>query len=353
MASNKKKRVDPFAPEVVEARRSFPKGKTIALCIMVLVQVVLILFAVFYDPQPQDRIDYYEIIAEPKPDGTVDLTYTFVWTALDSSEELTWVDIGMANSRFVLDKYSFSSNIKSAERYTDGDYVSARLRFKRGYKGGETLTFSFKVNQAGLLCKDEGGYFYEFVPGWFNATPVKSYCFIWRDSPEPISVNTNAQKDGSPAWKGSLPCGSYVKMKLRYDQSAFSGASTVRYEEFYDGDVYDELEGDKVALVVLSVIVTVVLLCFEIYMIDSVVSYHRGRGFLHGYGHYVHHYGRINPSYESEKAKHEAKSGGRGGRGGGCACACACACAGGGRAGCSQKDTVAFPIKITSSPSDK
>ena len=62
-------------------------------------------------------------------------------------------------------------------------------------------------------------------------------------------------------------------------------------------------------------------------------------GVSHGY--YIHTYGRSNPHYirarDRYNATHSRSSGGR--SGGGCACACACACAGGGRAGCSQKDT--------------
>ena len=80
------------------------------------------------------------------------------------------------------------------------------------------------------------------------------------------------------------------------------------------------------------------MLVGELFIVDSYVSYNRGRGFLRGYGHPLHVYGYSNPRYTEAQME---KSGGshRGGtyRGGGCACACACA--GGGRAGCSQKDT--------------
>jgi len=82
------------------------------------------------------------------------------------------------------------------------------------------------------------------------------------------------------------------------------------------------------------------LIIAEVYIVDSYVSYGRGRGFLTGHGYYVHTYGRSNPYYIRQRDKyiatHRSNSGGRSG---GCACACACACAGGGRAGCSQKDT--------------
>ena len=85
------------------------------------------------------------------------------------------------------------------------------------------------------------------------------------------------------------------------------------------------------------------ILVAEIYLLDSHVSYRRGRGFLVGYGHPIHTYGYQNPRYiRAYNRAHTHTSSGRssgGFRGGGCACACACACAGGGRAGCSQKDT--------------
>jgi Asp-tRNA(Asn)/Glu-tRNA(Gln) amidotransferase A subunit family amidase len=53
----------------------------------------------------------------------------------------------------------------------------------------------------------------------------------------------------------------------------------------------------------------------------------------------MHTYGRPNPHYIRARNAYNATHRSRGGGSGGCACACACACAGGGRAGCSQKDT--------------
>ena len=81
------------------------------------------------------------------------------------------------------------------------------------------------------------------------------------------------------------------------------------------------------------------ILLGEIMIIDGFVSYGRGRGFVRGYGYHVHTYGRVNPHYTSARDAHNSGSRGGARGGGGCACACACACAGGGRAGCSQKDT--------------
>ncbi len=336
-----------FSEETIKKKRRFPVGKTVLLVILAIIQVIILTAAIRFNPTPPDRIDYYGITAEPMSDGSIRLDYCFIWTPLDTSEELTWVEIGMANADFEFLRESLSSNITSCEKYTDGDYVSARLYLDRGYSGGETLTFTFSVTQRNMLCKDEAGYFYEFVPSWFNATPVESYCFVWKGAVTPTASNADTKREGYPAWEGSMPCGSYVKMNISYPADAFNGAATAEYEEFYDGDVTDSLKDDKIGAIIMAVIVCIIILVFQIYMVDSVVSYNRGRGFLTGYGHHIHLYGSTNPKYRRAAERHAASSRSSGRSGGSCACACACACAGGGRAGCSQKDTYAFPIRKT------
>ncbi len=339
--AKKKIYTDPYSEETIRKKRRFPTGKTVLLFVLLAAQIALLTAAFLFDPQPPDRIQSYELSVTPQDDGALYLSYRFVWTALDMGEDLTWVEIGMANPSFEFDEKAFSSNIRRYEKYADGDYVSARLYLDRAYAGGETLTFSFSVFQRDLLCLDGDGYFYEFIPGWFNATPVEHYQFTWNTSPTPLSYNANERKGGNLIWSGSMPCGTYADMQVRYDKNAFAGAPTVPYASF-DGDVSDELAGDKIAAVILACVAAVFLLITQIFIIDSVVSYHRGRGFLTGYGHHIHVYGYTNPRYRTAQEKH---SGGSSRGGGGCACACACACAGGGRAGCSQKDTSAFPIQ--------
>ncbi len=342
--AKKKKWSDPYSEEVIKRKRTFPTLGTVGLYAALVAQIVLILFAVLYTPTPQDRIEQYELTATPNADGTLDLEYRFVWTALDQSEDLTWIEIGMPNKHF--DFLEASPNITSYEKYVDEDYVSARLYLDRPYKGGETLTLSFRVRQRDMLCHDDtGAYFYELVPGWFNATPVEHYRFTWKGAISPSATNAPSIENGASVWEGSMPCGSYVSMQVQYPADAFYAVSTVKYEQFDGSGVADELKGDKLGAIFFVAVFCILLLVFQIYIIDSVVSYHRGRGFLKGYGHHVHIYGRSNPKYEAERNKH-SNSGGRAG-GGGCACACACACAGGGRAGCSQKDTKPFPLKKT------
>lgn len=318
-----------FTDADIQANRKFPTWSTVLLSIIVLVQLGLIALGIWYQPKPQDMIRQYHVTVEPLRDGSLDIEYRLVWEALDESEKLTWVEIGMANENFVVYPDSVSSNISDYSKYTDGDYVSLELDFKNAYTAGDVIEFSFKVNQRDMLCKNDSGYFHAFVPCWFNAIQVKSYEFRWLGKNETL-------------WQGSLDYGEFVKMTAQYDTEDFAGCHTVPYEPFYEEDAYNELQEDKVAAVVFCCLGAVLLIIAEVYIIDSYVSYRRGRGFLSGHGYYIHTYGRTNRHYIRARDKYNAThSGGRRGGGGGCACACACACAGGGRAGCSQKDTYA------------
>lgn len=310
-----------------KANRRFPVGYTIVLLVLIALQIGLIFFGIRYQPQPQDLIHEYHVTVQPRTDGSVDITYELLWQALDASEPLTWVDIGMANKNFSIYGDSLSANIQACEKYTDADYVSVRVAFRKSYVGGETVRFFFTVNQKDLLCRDDQGYFYEFVPGWFNEIQVKKYTFTWR-----------MENGNDIVRQGELDYGEYDTLFVRYDTDAFAGCDTVKYRPFNGGDAHDGMRENKNGVMFLCIFLAAVLIIGEIIIIDCYVSYGRGRGFLREYGTHVHVHGRTNPVYVRARARHHASSG-SGGRSGGCACACACACAGGGRAGCSQKET--------------
>lgn len=309
---------------------TFPVGNTFFLVFLLMVQGLLLFFGFNNQPKPQDLIRDYRVTVEPRENGSLDITYSFVWEPLDLNEELTWVEIGMANENFFIYPDSVSDTIADWNAYTDDGYCSLQLDFTRPYLGGDVVEFSFKINQKDMLCRDEEGYFYEFVPGWFNSIQVQHYEFIWKNDGGEDLVHT-----------GSLDYGGYDLFFVRYDGEAFAGCETVDYWPFSHNDAFNGLEADRQGTIFMFCILAGLLIIPEVYIIDSYVSYHRGRGFLTGYGHHVHMHGRSNPRYISARDRHLAStsSSSRGGRSGGCACACACACAGGGRAGCSQKDT--------------
>ena len=344
---NQKKRsaknppVDEFAPETVRKKRTLPVKDMIILGILVILQVFLILVMIAYTPKPQDTIRRYEVIVEPQDDGTLDVHYNIIWTALDENEALTWVEIGMPNSQYALYRESISDTIIRDSPYRDEDYYSHRFYLKNSYKGGQTVQISFTINVSHLLMTQKGSYVYEFVPSWFNEIPVEEFMFKWKLSGHVISHNAPVTEDGYAIWQGKLDCGEYVNMAVRYENAAFTpSVPPVPFTAFDDYDAYNALEEEKISLCLLMSIVVLALVAWEVYIVDCFVSYSRGRGFLTGYGHRVHTYGRVNPHYSRAYHAHNSSSGGGGGRG--CACACACACAGGGRAGCSRKNTTAF-----------
>ena len=325
----------------IKENRTFPVWKTILLIVILAVQIGIIVAAFRFEPKPQDIIREYNVTVEPLEDGSLDIQYTFVWEAVDTSEALTWIEIGMANENYTVYGDSLSDNLVSHTKESYDGEVYLVLDLDRAYYGGETLTFSFKVNQKNMLCSDGSGYFYEFVPGWFNSTPVEHYTFRWADNGRVTSAAGAQRQSGYYTWSGSLECGGYELMQVRYGQDSFAGCPVASYEAFDDSGAYNSLEEDKSALIAVAFFAVVLLILVQVWIVDSVVSYHRGRGFLTGHGYHVHAYGRSNPYYIQARDRYNAKHAGRvGGRsGGGCACACACACAGGGRAGCSQKDT--------------
>jgi len=330
-----------YDEQYIKENRTFPKGKAVLLAVLLLVQIGIVIGAFCYKPKPQDIIRQYDVTVEAREDGSLDIHYHFVWEAVDTSEELTWIEIGMANGNYSVYPESVSDTVgKYTKKKHDGETYLV-LDLDRAYNGGEVLEFSFTVNQRDMLCKDDSGYFYEFIPGWFNSTPIERYTFRWAEDGHIQSVSGAQQQDGYYTWSGSLGCGGYVQMRVRYGRDSFAGCSTVPYKAFDDSGAYNSLQEDKTVMIVAAFVGVAFLIGIQIWVVDSVVSYHRGRGFLSGHGYHVHIYGRSNPHYirarDRYNATHARRSGGR--SGGGCACACACACAGGGRAGCSQKDT--------------
>ena len=306
----KSKEAYDFSRETILKKRKFPIGATVGLIALVIVQVACICSMVFYKPKPQDVIEKYTIYATPQSDGSLDIEYYFTWTALDMSEELTWIEIGMANEYFsILDERS--DNIRRIDKYTDDDgYCYAQVYFKNAYEGGNTFDFSFKINQQRILASDGVELFYEFIPGWFNYCQIKSYTFYFNKYGDIDSYNGDFQDNDWLIWQGSLDYGDYVMMRVNYNSF---DAHTVKYEGFYGDGAYNGLSSDKEGATAGAAFIIIIGLIVELVIVDAYVSYNRGRGFLRGYGHHVHVYGHVNPRYRTEAQKHSARSGGGGG----------------------------------------
>ena len=222
-----------YEEKYIKANRTFPVGNTIWLVLLVIVQIIAVVFAVVYEPKPQDRIRSYSVTVEPRENGSLDIEYVFVWEALDETEPLTWIEIGMANGSYSVYPDSVSGNISSYVKEMEGDYTALRLNLDCSYMGGDVLVFSFKINQKSMLCRDGSGYFYEFIPGWFNTTPVDSYEFRWKNDENLRGANTQIEGDYY-IWDGSFECGGYEEMYVWYSPDAFKGCNTVDYKPFDD-----------------------------------------------------------------------------------------------------------------------
>lgn len=329
-----------YDEKYLKANRTFPVWRVILFAVLVALQILLPVLAFMADPQPQDRILQYDVTVQPLDDGSLDISYHLIWEALDEFEDLTWIEIGMANPNYSVYADSLSGTIRE---YTQEDYdgdVVLVLDLDRAYTAGEVLEFSFKINQRDMLCRDEQGWFYEFVPCWFNSTPVEQYTFRWMRENGLLYVAESRRETDSYVRTGTFDCGEYTMLTARYDRSRFSGCSAVAYTPFDDSVVSNSLKSERNAVIFMAFVFVGFAALTQLWLVDTVVSYYRGRGFMSGHGYAVHAYGRTNPWYTEAHEKHMAKHHRyRGGGGGGCACACACACAGGGRAGCSQKDT--------------
>ena len=169
-----------YSRETVLKKRKFPIANTVLLIICIIVQFAIILFAVSYQPKPQDVINEYKVNVIPLDDGTLDIEYSFVWQALDAGEPLSWITVGMANRDLTIYNELTSYNVKSITwDDTDEEHAILRIDFKDTYIDGDIFEFSFKVNQRSMLCEDSQKYFHEFVPGWFNRVPVEKYSFSW------------------------------------------------------------------------------------------------------------------------------------------------------------------------------
>ena len=119
-----------YDEKYIKSQRSFPVGATILLVLVLAVQITLVTVGIVFQPKPQDLIHQYDVIVEPLGDGSLDIEYSLVWEALDTTEALTWVDIGMANGDFSVYDYSVSNNLSEYRKHVDGDSIPLRLYFE-------------------------------------------------------------------------------------------------------------------------------------------------------------------------------------------------------------------------------
>ncbi len=263
--------------------------------------------------EDKDHIHEYVVTVTPRADGTLDINYHIRWEAVDPSEPLEWVLVGIPNKHVdtITPKNSF---IKKARYVSEnGSYV--RIDFDRGFKNGEIVEFEFSIHQSWMsfkttenLDKSEKEILkYTFVPGWFDEIVVDHCVVKWNKALFPVLASDTNKLDGDYLiWEKSLEKGERMTCTIEYSTTTFPYNED---EAYYDDH---ESENSEVLFWIIVIIVVVLVLALVIVAIDD------------GYG---GGFGGGGVYYRSSCASSCA-----------CAsCACACACAGGGRAGCSKK----------------
>ena len=297
----------------------------IVIFILFLIQVGTVVGVIFSGKAPLDEILLYKIDTVVLDDGKMQNTYYIEWKVLNDTKagNLEWVMIGMPNSNFTIE--SFENDVIKASPYSiSKEFVRCDLKYS--YSKGQIAKIKFTVIQSNMLCYGDDKYFYEFIPGWFDEIKVKNYEFNWKKDSRIVSNNADVDNGNTLTWKGSFKKSEHRVINVGYNSASFLENQTVNYVPFVkptSSGINFSFSSGMFFAIFAGVLIPFIV---QISVLNSAVTYYRGRGFI------------VMSSHPGGRG-----GGSSSGGGGGCACACAgcacaCACAGGGRAGCSLKD---------------
>ena len=322
-----------------------------------------------------DYINDYSVDVQPNTDdGSLNITVSLTWTALESLPYGQELKIGIPNGS-IREETALTDNIERLAY--DNSYMYVYLR--QAYDEGETFTFAYSWVQEYMYTLDGDTVSYDYTPGWFDEAKIGKMTLLWRDPAgltgdfsDTSASGDVAREDGLLAiTDAGLDYGETMNVRVRYadwptvlDQAYSADNVPADYNGGYYDDYDDDYGYDDGSLVVLAIFVVIIFLV--------IIWASRNDGYRGGFGtHYVfvNHLwypagpdGRPRPGSVGTPHKPKPPTNNRGGggfgggsRGGGfggggfgggghcacassCACACACACAGGGRAGCSAKN---------------
>ncbi|MGN1298439.1 MAG: hypothetical protein ACI4UE_00420 [Candidatus Scatovivens sp.] len=292
----------------------------ISLLLVLLLTFSISLTAFAVTSNPLDEILYYEVIIDPRSDGTLDMKYKINWKVLDSEREgpLQWVKIGVPNSH-VDEIVGISNNIDEIRYYEEGGSNYIRIDLDRDYLKDETLTLEYSIHQSYMYIVEEDKHLirYSFTAGWFPDIEVKELKILW-NSRNVLEVSSNGDTlNGYYIWSSPLKMNEKFNISVKYNSDVF---------EYNLDEQYKEEKGSSLLTVILIGIIIALLILFIIVGIAEDNNYDGGYG-----GSGSNSGSRSSVFIHSSCASRSS-----------CACvstcACACACAGGGRAGCTKKD---------------
>lgn len=315
------------------------------ILMIILFFLVLLIFPKKCNAANLDEITNYTTTVSPRDNGTLDINYHIEWKVLDSTTEgpLEWVKIGIPNQHVDSIK-KISNTIKSVKYTSDGgNYV--KVKFKKKYYAGETVTFEFSIHQSYMYTIDNstGKVTYTFTPGWFEDIEVKQATVKWLA--KDVTRHTGGTNGEYIVWSRALAKNQKLTAKVEYSVGRFNlnynkQASNVRTSSA------NKTSNTNISILMIFVMFIIVYVIFLVFAIMSPTYYrHGGYGYYGGYyPYYYHHHHHYHGGFGG--GYHGGGFGGGGSSGGGSSCACACACAGGGRAGCAKKDFYGTNLKI-------
>ena len=319
-----------------------------------------------------DYINDYSVSVQPNTeDGSLTITVSLTWTALEELPYGQKLKIGVPNGS-IREVTVLTDNI---ERLSfDNSYMYVYL--DRAYEQGETFTFSYSWVQEYMYTLDGDTVSYDYTPGWFDEAKIGAMTLLWLDpagltgdfSDTSSADGDVTRQDGVLAMTASgLDYGQTMTVRVRYTGwpttlSADNSADYAPDDGWYDDGYYDE--GTDIEGIIGGIVILFIVICIVVVLCS------RGDGYAGGFGTryvFVNHLwypagpdGKPRPGSVGTKTRPRPPRSGGGGFGGGsrgggfggggfgggghcacassCACACACACAGGGRAGCSAKN---------------
>ena len=321
--------------------------------IVSLLSLLLILFVFLPKGEAKaelDRIKSYEIIVNPRDDGTLDMEYHIKWEVLRLDADgngVTWVYIGTAN-KYVDQIEALSSSIESIKYKAEYTSSSIRCDLDKEYMPGEIIDIHYRFHQKRMFTFMENKTTglelttFKFIPGWFDDIEVENFTLKWNKS----NVYYNDAKDEDSnylIWSAHLKAGEKTEVNVSYETTTFPNIDRT---QTYKGR-RDNAEIRNLTIVIIGVVI-VITIAYYIGRLTTKPSYYRTRGFMPHYGYRLfrpYFYG-VDKKGTRTTNPYTVSSGGSGHSGHSCACACACACAGGGRAGCSKKDFYKGKIDI-------
>ena len=321
-----------------------------------------------------DYINDYSVSVQPNTeDGSLNITVSLTWTALEELPYNQELKIGVPNGS-IREETALTDNI---ERLSfDNSYMYVYL--DRAYEQGETFTFSYSWVQEYMYGLDGDTVTYDYTPGWFDEAKMGAMTLTWHDpagltgdfSEGTVSgADSVTVADGLTITASDQSYGYKMNVKVRYSDwpTALSPENSIGSQPDNSGydDWYDEDEDTGMAALFLTLIITIFIVWVVVRILRKL-----GGGYAGGFGTryvFVNHLwypagpdGKPRPGSVGTKTRPRPPRSGGGGFGGGsrgggfggggfgggghcacassCACACACACAGGGRAGCSAKN---------------